>query len=70
MAVLLLRGQPVAASPISINAADENAAEPYHQEMNCIDRVMQKDTIMNANEVEPALANCRSGASRNASLGR
>ena len=68
LAFLLLRGQPSPA-PISINAADENAAEPYHQEMGCIDQVMQNNDLT-ANEVGPALDRCKGEAFGNHSLGQ
>jgi hypothetical protein len=68
LALVLLRGQP-GPGPISINAADENAIEPYHREMNCIDRVMQNNDL-NANEVEPALDRCKGEAFGNQSLGQ
>ena len=54
---ILLRGQP-RPEPISINAADENAVEPYHREMSCIDQVMQNNDL-NANQVGPALDRCK-----------
>lgn len=66
--VVLLRGQP-SPGPISINAADENAIEPYHREMNCIDQVMQNNDL-NANEVEPALDRCKGEAFGNQSPGQ
>jgi hypothetical protein len=60
---VLLRGQPQA-TPMSIDAVDENATEPLHQEMNCIDQLLQNRDNLNANEVEPALARCQGVASR------
>ena len=69
LAYVLLRGQPRAA-PISIEAADENATEPLHQEMECVDRLLQNRNNLNANEVEPALARCRAGGSGNQSIGQ
>lgn len=63
---VLLRG-PSHPAPISIDAADENAIEPLHQEMDCIDRLLQNHNL-NANEVEPGLARCRAEASGNQSL--
>jgi flagellar basal body-associated protein FliL len=59
--VLLPRGESGSA-PIAVNAADETAVEPYHQEMDCIDRLLQ-DNSLGANEVEPALARCQGGGS-------
>ena len=66
--VVLLRGQP-SPGPISINAADENAVEPYHQEMSCIDEVMQNNDLL-ANQVGPALDRCKGEAFGNRSLGQ
>jgi len=66
--VLLLRGQ-LQPPPVSINAADENAADPYHQEMECIDRLLQRNDL-DANQVEPALAGCRGRTSTNQEAGR
>jgi hypothetical protein len=65
VAFLLLRGQPGAGS-ISINTADENAMEPYHREMDCIDQLMQNNDLT-ANEVGPALASCQGEAFGNQS---
>ena len=67
LAYVLLRGQPQPA-PISIDAADEKAIEPLHQEMDCVDRLLENRNDLNANEVQPALARCRTGASGNQSL--
>lgn len=66
---VLLRGQPSPA-PVSVDAADENATEPYHQEMNCIDRLLQNRNNLNANEVEPALARCQGASGGNQSVGQ
>ena len=68
LAYVLLRNQPRPA-PISIDAADENATEPLHQEMDCIDRLLQNND-MEANEVQPALARCRTGGAGNQSIGQ
>lgn len=68
VAILMLRGQPRPV-PISIDAAVENSIAPYRQEMDCVDRLLQNRNLT-ANEVEPALARCRSGASGNQSLGQ
>jgi hypothetical protein len=68
LAFVLLRGQPNPGR-ISINAADENAIEPYHREMSCIDQVMQNNDL-NANEVEPALDRCKGEAFGNQSQGQ
>jgi len=67
LAFVLLRGQS-APVPVSINAADENAVEPYRQEMDCIDRLMQNNDL-DANEVGPAVARCQGGPSGNQSNG-
>ena len=56
---ILLRGQP-RPPLISVNAAEENASPPYHQEMDCIDRLLRQRNL-SANDVEPALARCRGG---------
>jgi hypothetical protein len=69
LAYVLLRGQPRPA-PISIDAANENAIEPLHQEMDCVDQLLENRNNLNANEVQPALARCRAGASGNQSLER
>ncbi|MDQ1674837.1 MAG: hypothetical protein QOC98_3399 [Frankiaceae bacterium] len=68
LAFVLLRGQP-GAVPISTNTPDENVVEPYHQEMDCIDRLIQSHNL-SANEVEPALASCQSGRPGNQSEGQ
>ena len=68
LAFVLLRdrsGPAPVASP-TINAAEEQAPDPYHREMDCIDRLIQNNTLT-ANQVEPALANCRSEAAGNRS---
>ena len=65
LAFVLLR-DPSSRAPVSINTAEENVAEPYHQEMDCIDRLMQNNNLT-ANEVGPALAQCQGGASGNQS---
>jgi len=59
--LLLLRDQP-RNLPTRMDAAAENAAEPYHQEMDCIDRLLQRND-MEANEVGPALDSCRGSRS-------
>lgn len=69
LAFVLLRDQPRPV-PVSIDAADENASEPYHQEMDCIDRLLQNRNNLNANEVEPALARCQGSGSGNQSQGQ
>ena len=64
---VLLRDQP-RAPRIPMNEAQENVAEPYHQEMDCIDRLLRRQDL-SANEVEPALARCKSdSAAQNQSL--
>ena len=65
LAFLLLRGEP-RAGPIGINAADENALEPLHGEMDCIDRLLHRNDL-EANQVEAELAGCRGGAPANQS---
>jgi hypothetical protein len=69
LAFVLLRDQPRPV-PISVDAADENATEPYHQEMDCIDRLLQNRNSLSANEVEPALARCEGRGSGNQSQGQ
>ncbi|MBV9900557.1 MAG: hypothetical protein JOZ90_05610 [Alphaproteobacteria bacterium] len=54
---LLVRGQP-AQAPLSIQADTENQANPYAAEMNCIDRLLQRNDL-EANEVGLELGNCR-----------
>jgi hypothetical protein len=68
LAFVLLRG-PSDPMPVSITTADENAAEPYHQEMDCIDRLLQRNDL-DANEVEPAFTRCKAGASGHQSAGQ
>jgi hypothetical protein len=68
LAFVLLRGQP-RPMPISIDAANENASEPYHQEMGCIDRLLQRNDI-DANQIQPALDNCRAPGAANQVFGR
>ena len=63
---ILLRGQPQPPT-ISVNAADENASEPYHREMDCIDRLLRQHNL-SANEVEPALARCHGGGGQDQNL--
>ena len=58
--IFVMAGQQPRAAPIQMNAAEENVSEPYHQEMNCIDRLLQRNDL-SANEVEPALARCQGG---------
>ena len=67
LAFVLLRGQPGAA-PISVNAAEANATEPYHQEMDCIDRMLRNNELL-ANQVEAELARCQ-GAARSETNGQ
>jgi hypothetical protein len=55
--VLITRGRPPSSST-SIGASEENGANPYAGEMDCIDRLMQRNDL-DANEVGPALQNCR-----------
>jgi hypothetical protein len=54
---VLLRGQP-GPPRIPVDEAQGNASEPYHQEMDCIDRLLRQRDL-NANDVEPALARCQ-----------
>ena len=67
LAFVLLRGQPspvpisVNAAEESVNAAEENAIEPYHQEMDCIDRMLRNNELL-ANQVEAELARCQAGS--------
>ena len=68
VAFLLLRGQP-RPTPIAMNAAEENVADPLQQEMGCIDRLLQRNDL-EANQVESALAGCRGGGGENQSAGR
>ena len=67
-AFLFLRSQPRHV-PITIQTPDENVVEPYHQEMDCVDRLLENNNL-NANEVQPALARCRSDAVGNQSQGQ
>lgn len=57
---LMLR-EPPRAAPVSISAAEENAVDPYVQEMSCIDRLMQNNDLL-ANQVGPELARCQGAA--------
>jgi len=68
LAFVLLRGQPRPAS-ISINAAEENVVDPLREEMNCIDRLLQRNDL-DANQIDSSLAGCRGGGSENQSAGR
>ena len=68
LAYVLLRGQP-ASAPISIDAANEDASDPYRREMDCIDRLLQQHDL-DKNQVEPAFARCRGGGSGNQSQGQ
>ena len=65
---ILLRREPRPA-PIAINAAEENLVDPLHEEMGCIDRLIQRNDL-DANQVDAALAGCRGGATGNQSEGR
>jgi hypothetical protein len=67
LAFVLLRGQP-RPTPISIEAADGNAIDPLHEEMDCVDRLLENRNDLDANEVQPALARCRGGGSTNQML--
>ena len=72
LAYVVLRGQSGgqgAPPPLSVNAAEENVAEPLHDEMDCIDRLLQNNDL-NANEVGPALARCQGGTTGNQSNGQ
>jgi hypothetical protein len=66
LGLILLRGEPGPAL-ISVDAADENASEPYHQEMDCIDRLLRQRDL-SANDVEPALARCHGGGAQDRNL--
>jgi hypothetical protein len=68
LVAVLMRGPSARPAPISIDAADENKAEPLHQEMGCIDRLLQNNDL-DANEVGPALARCKDGSTGNLSNG-
>ena len=63
---MLLRGEP-RPPHISVDDAQENGSEPYRQEMDCIDRLLRQSNL-SANDVDPALARCRGGASRDRNL--
>jgi hypothetical protein len=63
---LLLRGES-RPPHISVDAADENGAQPYRQEMDCIDQLLRQSNL-SANDVDPALARCRGGAARDRNL--
>jgi hypothetical protein len=69
LAFVLLRSPGGAPARAPVNLAEENVVEPYHQEMDCIDRLLESNGLA-ANEVQPALARCQSGSSGNQSLGR
>ena len=60
--------RPARPPPISVDAAQENASEPYHQEMNCIDRLLRQRDL-SANDVEPALARAARAAARKTKSG-
>ena len=60
-AILFLRGQPGSPSRIVLNEAGGNEANPYQAELDCIDRVIERND-MDANEVQPAMANCRASS--------
>jgi hypothetical protein len=69
LAYVLLRGAP-GPVPVSVEAGDEAATNPYRAEMECIDRVLQRHD-MEANQVQPAMDNCRaSGQPGNRSAGQ
>jgi hypothetical protein len=57
VAFLAIRGRP-SPPPILLDEAGGNATNPYQAELDCIDRVIQRND-MDANEVQPALATCR-----------
>jgi hypothetical protein len=46
---------------ISVDETQENVSEPYHQEMDCIDRLMRQRDL-SANDVDPALARCQASS--------
>lgn len=56
VAALMLRGPFY--PPVSTAPPDENATEPYHKEVECIDRVLQ-NRALKAEDVQPALDRCR-----------
>ena len=69
-AFLYARRQPPPPSITRNEADDANAANPYVAEMGCIDRVLQRND-MDANQVQPALENCRaSGSETNRTAGQ
>jgi len=68
LAFLLFRGQPSRA-PIEVEAAEQGTASPYRQEMECIDRLIQRNDLL-ANQVEAELAHCRGADPRSEAIGR
>ena len=67
LAFVLVRG-PSRPAPIAMNAAEENFADPLHQEMDCIDRLIQRNDL-DANQVDASLAGCRGVPVGNQSAG-
>lgn len=59
VAAFMLRGP--SQRPVSTAPPDVNATEPYHQEMRCIDGVLQ-NRALKAEEVQPALDRCRAAS--------
>lgn len=72
VALLLLYGDRIvgrSGPPIVINAAQENAIDPYRAEMGCIDQLMQRHD-MEANQVQAELERCRAPGEGNLSNGQ
>lgn len=59
--VYLLNQGRAPVQPVEINEAEVDAVNPYRQEMECIDRLMQQNDLQ-ANQVDLGLAGCRGGA--------
>ena len=55
--LLLVRGRPPAPA-VSVDAGQENAADPYAAEMNCLGQLAQRNDL-DANQVGPAMEHCR-----------
>ena len=58
VAIVLLTSGRTSRAPATFEAVEENAANPYTAEMDCIDQLMQRNDLA-PEEVGPALQNCR-----------
>jgi len=56
VAAFMLRGSSY--PPVSTADPDVNAIDPLHQEMRCIDGVLQ-NRVLKVEQVQPALDRCR-----------